>query len=125
MFVFLDEATKALDSDNERVIADHLATFCHGKTVVVVAHRLSTLLQADQIVVMDKSKIAEVGTHASLTALHGKYHHLIHHKAWSKSQTQNTSYTKKERNDSQIKCVSLQYKIRWQMQFTLSTCRGK
>ncbi len=76
-FIFLDEATNALDANNEKVILDNLNEFYKGKTVVVVAHRLSTVKNADQIVVLDNGEIVERGTHGELTNLKGKYYHLV------------------------------------------------
>ncbi|MDR0700368.1 MAG: peptidase domain-containing ABC transporter [Tannerella sp.] len=76
-FIFFDEATNALDARNERVIMDNLATFFQGRTVVVVAHRLSTVKNADRIVVLHNGEIAEIGTHAELTARQGVYYTLV------------------------------------------------
>jgi len=76
-FLFFDEATNALDANNERVILDNLKEFYKGKTVVIVAHRLSTVQNADKIVVMDSGKIAEHGTHSELTAKRGMYYNLV------------------------------------------------
>ncbi|MCL1868001.1 MAG: ATP-binding cassette domain-containing protein, partial [Paludibacter sp.] len=76
-FLFFDEATNALDANNERIILDNLKEFYKGKTVVIVAHRLSTVQNADKIVVMENGKIAEYGTHASLTQKRGLYYNLV------------------------------------------------
>ncbi|GHS98495.1 ABC transporter ATP-binding protein [Bacteroidia bacterium] len=76
-FIFLDEATNALDTNNERIIMDNLNRFYKGKTVVIVAHRLSTVQNADSIIVLDKGKIVEEGTHKELTAKKGAYYTLV------------------------------------------------
>ena len=76
-FIFLDEATNSLDASNERAIVENLGRFYKGKTVVVVAHRLSTVRNADQIVVLDGGKVVETGTHESLTAKRGAYYNLV------------------------------------------------
>lgn len=76
-FVFLDEATNALDANNERTITKNLLNFYRGKTVIVVAHRLSTVRNADQIVVIDEGKIVEIGSHEELIAKHDKYYTLV------------------------------------------------
>ncbi|WP_305951705.1 peptidase domain-containing ABC transporter [Emticicia oligotrophica] len=76
-FIFFDEATNALDANNESVIMANLEEFFKNRTVIVVAHRLSTVKNADQIVVMEKGEIVEVGTHAELTQRHGKYFELV------------------------------------------------
>lgn len=76
-YLFFDEATSALDANNEKVIIENLGEFFEGKTVVIIAHRLSTVKKADQIVVLDKGKIVETGNHNELTALRGHYFHLV------------------------------------------------
>ncbi len=76
-YLFFDEATNALDAENERIIMDNLADFNLGKTVVVVAHRLSTVKNADQIIVLEKGKVVEVGTHAELSTRSGRYYELV------------------------------------------------
>ncbi len=76
-FIFLDEATNALDANNEKVIMENLNHFFKGRTVVVVAHRLSTVKNADQIVVLEKGRIVERGTHRELTELKGAYYNLV------------------------------------------------
>lgn len=76
-FVFLDEATNSLDANNERIITENLNKFYQGKTVIIVAHRLSTVKNADKIVVMDEGRIAEIGKHNELINQKGKYYSLI------------------------------------------------
>ncbi len=76
-FLFFDEATSALDANNEKVIMEKLNTFFSDKTAVVIAHRLSTVKNAHQIVVLDKGKIVEIGNHKELIALKGNYYHLV------------------------------------------------
>ena len=76
-YIFLDEATNSLDANNERMIVEHLDEFYKGKTVVIVAHRLSTVKNADQIVVLDKGKVVEIGNHEALTANRGAYYNLV------------------------------------------------
>ena len=76
-YILFDEATNALDANNERVIMNNLAGFFHGRTVVIVAHRLSTVSNADNIIVLDRGRIIEQGTHHELTALKGEYYTLV------------------------------------------------
>ena len=76
-YIFLDEATNALDANNEKEIMEQLHQFYKGRTVVVVAHRLSTVRDADNIVVLDKGRVAEEGTHEELTAKRGIYYQLV------------------------------------------------
>ena len=75
--MFFDEATNALDARNERVIMENMNQFFEGRTVVVVAHRLSTVKNADQIVVLENGKLVEKGKHEELVALKGTYFHLV------------------------------------------------
>ena len=76
-FLFFDEATNSLDANNEKEILEQLEHFFYGRTVVVVAHRLSTVINAHQIIVLHQGAIAEVGNHASLTAQKGRYYELV------------------------------------------------
>lgn len=76
-FIFLDEATNALDAKNEKTIVENLDEFYKGRTVVVVAHRLSTVKNADQIIVVDGGKIVEAGTHTFLIEKRGAYYNLV------------------------------------------------
>jgi ATP-binding cassette subfamily B protein len=75
--LFFDEATSALDANNEKVIMGKLDIFFKNKTVVVIAHRLSTVMNADQIVVLDKGKIIEMGSHSALVEQKGNYFELV------------------------------------------------
>lgn len=76
-FIFLDEATNSLDAGNEKVIVENLSEFYNGRTVVVVAHRLSTVRNADQIIVLDGGHVVETGNHTSLIAGKGIYYNLV------------------------------------------------
>lgn len=76
-YVFFDEATSALDANNEKVIMQNLDTFLKGKTAIVVAHRLSTVKNADNIIVLENGTVVEQGTHEKLTELKGKYYELV------------------------------------------------
>ncbi len=76
-YLFFDEATNSLDANNERTIMERLDRLFRGKTVVIVAHRLSTVKNADNIIVLDHGKIVEQGTHAELTAKRGYYYELV------------------------------------------------
>ena len=76
-FIFFDEATSALDANNERIIQNNLQSFFKGRTVIIIAHRLSTVKNADQIVVLDQGAIVEVGDHETLTLQKGHYYNLV------------------------------------------------
>ncbi|WP_346863030.1 peptidase domain-containing ABC transporter [uncultured Draconibacterium sp.] len=76
-YLFLDEATNALDANNEKMIMENMDKFSKGKTVVVVAHRLSTVKNADQIVVLEAGEIVERGNHEELIGKKGKYFELV------------------------------------------------
>jgi ATP-binding cassette subfamily B protein len=76
-FIFFDEATNALDANNERTIIENLDDFFQNRTVIVVAHRLSTVKNADNIVVIREGKIAEEGSHDELTRREGAYFELV------------------------------------------------
>lgn len=76
-FIIFDEATNALDAKNERAIVDNLGEFYKGRTVIVVAHRLSTVKNADQIIVLDKGRVIETGNHTSLIEKKGAYYNLV------------------------------------------------
>lgn len=76
-FIFLDEATSALDSNNEKRIMANLTDFFRGKTVIIIAHRLSTVKNADQILVLDGGKVSETGHHQQLTQQRGRYFELV------------------------------------------------
>lgn len=76
-YIFFDEATNALDANNEKIIIDNLRQFFHGRTVVIIAHRLSTVKDADSIVVLDKGRIVEAGKHLELITQKGPYLNLV------------------------------------------------
>lgn len=76
-YFFFDEATNALDANNEKEIVENLRKIFKGRTVLIIAHRLSTVMDADKIVVLHEGKIVEEGTHVSLTAIKGKYYELV------------------------------------------------
>lgn len=76
-YILLDEATNSLDATNERIIVERLNHFYKGKTVIIVAHRLSTVKNADNIIVLENGYIVEMGTHSELTLQKSKYYELV------------------------------------------------
>ena len=76
-YIFFDEATSALDANNEKIIMENLEQFFRGKTAIVIAHRLSTVKNADKIIVLDKGRVVEEGSHTELVSLKGEYYRLI------------------------------------------------
>lgn len=76
-FLFLDEATNSLDTNNERTIMHNLDDFLKGRTSIIVAHRLSTVKNADQIIVLEKGRVVETGTHEQLVIQKGNYYNLV------------------------------------------------
>ena len=76
-YLFFDEATSSLDANNERIIMDNLNDFFKGKTVVIIAHRLSTVKNADQVIVLHQGKIVEMGRHHDLVKVRGYYFELV------------------------------------------------
>ena len=76
-YLFFDEATNSLDANNEKVIMENLNKLFKNKTVVIVAHRLSTVKNADNIIVLNKGKVVEQGTHKELTQVQGYYYNLV------------------------------------------------
>jgi len=76
-FIFLDEATNALDANNEKTVIENLNRFVSNRTAIIVAHRLSTVKHADQIIVLDNGRVAEIGAHQELLETKGVYYNLI------------------------------------------------
>jgi len=76
-YVFFDEATSSLDAENEKIIHDNLQEFFNKKTVLIIAHRLSTVRNADQIIVLKNGQVVEIGTHQNLLAFKAHYFNLI------------------------------------------------
>ena len=77
MYLLFDEATSALDASNEKVIMQNLNNYIHGKTAIIIAHRLSTVKNANNIIVLENGEIMEQGNHKDLTKLKGIYYELV------------------------------------------------
>lgn len=77
VFVFFDEETSSLDTNNEKIIKERLNDFLKGRTSIIVAHRLSTVKNADNIIVLENGQIVEQGNHKELTRIKGKYYELV------------------------------------------------
>lgn len=75
--IILDEATSALDSENEKIIHNNLQNFFKGRTVIIIAHRLSTVKNADKIIVLNQGEVIEEGTHKDLVLLKKEYYNLV------------------------------------------------
>ncbi len=74
--LIFDEATSALDYESESIIQRNMKKMCHGRTVIIIAHRLSTLRNADKIMVIDKGELIESGSHEELMKQEGLYHYM-------------------------------------------------
>jgi len=77
--LIFDEATSALDYESERIIQQNMQAICRGRTVIVIAHRLSAVRDASRILVMERGQIVEQGSHAELLTLKGGYYTRLHH----------------------------------------------
>lgn len=96
-FFILDEATNSLDTSNERIIMHNLSRFYQGRTVLVVAHRLSTVCNADKIIVLDHGRVAEEGCHEELLKKCGLYYELVHNQIELNCRTPKEKDDEKER----------------------------
>ena len=76
-YLFFNEATSALDAENEKIIQDNLQSFFKGKTVIIVAHRLSTIKNTDHIIVLKNGAVVEQGNHQSLVDRKANYYNLV------------------------------------------------
>ena len=77
--LIFDEATSALDYESERIIQQNMQAICEGRTVIIIAHRLSAVREADRILVVDRGQIVEQGTHAELLAAQAEHYCRLHH----------------------------------------------